>query len=145
MCASNFFPTERKFCSKTSPQAIWFCLFAVIHLEVVDFRCVTKNSLMDRLSIGNLRNIPALQPKRSERKAGGVSSSSSSLGGSMEPLKICLPLATQLKANQAVTALSDTRPGQVSVNPLHLRERPRSSRQSTGKGDVGPIPSSFTH
>lgn len=67
---------------------------------------MSRNSLTGRLSIRNLRNIPALQPERTERKAGGVSSSSSSLGGSMEPLKTRLPLETQLKAGQAVPALT---------------------------------------
>lgn len=100
-----FFPAEGKFGSKTSPRAIRVCLFAVIHLEVADFRRMSRNSFTDRLSIGNLRNIPAWQPERTRREAGGVSSNSSSLGGSMEPLKTGLPLETQLKAGVAVTAL----------------------------------------
>lgn len=73
--------------------------------------------------IGNLRNIPGLQPEGTQRKA-DVSSSSSSLGGGMEPLKSCPTTLKGLKAGQAVTALTQVG-DQFFLNTPRLSERPQ--------------------
>lgn len=56
---------------------------------------------MDRLSIRNLRNTPAVQAEGRQSQAGGASSGFLSLDGSMEPSKSCLTLETQPTGGQA--------------------------------------------